>query len=96
MALIAEPPECRELMLELQVDELTAMLENAETQRRNACRRATYAEQRNKRLLDQIATMEDDFQAIAHCWQCDALGKKECCAKCSNRSVFEKIASRGG
>lgn len=86
----------RALMLEIQVDELQSMLNEAQMQKKNACYRASRYEQKNKRLQNQILRMEDDFQIIAQCWKCANWGNKAICCTCSNSSVFEKICEEGG
>lgn len=85
----------RTLMLELQVDELQSLLVEADRQRKSANYRASCAEKRNRKLKEKIQEMEADRQIILQCWGCSNLGNHACCETCTNRSVFEKLKSKG-
>lgn len=76
------------ILLQMQVEELTARLSASEEAHRKASQRATAAERRNSALRTKMESCEGDIRILAQCWACEALGKKEQCKKCSNSAVF--------
>lgn len=79
------------LMLQLQVEEITALLTEEIEAHRKASRRASSLENRNKKLREQIEEMSADLNILAQCWACPDLGKKVRCAKCTNSAVFIEV-----
>lgn len=79
------------LMLQLQVEELTALLADEIEAHGKASKRASSLDNRNKKLRKLIDDMSADLNILAQCWMCPDLGKKARCAKCTNSAVFVEV-----
>lgn len=82
--------EARQLMLEIQVEELAYWLSKEEEGHRKASARASAADRKNKMLREQTAALEGQLHTLEQCWNCPDLGNRTICAKCTNNSVFSR------
>ena len=90
---MAKETDPKILLLEMQVDELSFLLEREEGAHRKASARATASERRNKLLRAQADALIKQLSTLEDCWNCPDLGNHDICSKCANNAVFSKEES---
>lgn len=81
--------EAHVMLLQMQVEELQSALDKEQEMHRKASKRATAAEQRNKKLREAAEDMEGDLNILAQCMSCPDWGHREKCKGCTNSAVFQ-------
>lgn len=84
----ALPPEAHILLLQMQIDQLEAKLEEEIRLHKQANHRAAHAVKRSDRIKAFWDKAEGDLGVLAQCWSCASLGKIDQCNQCSNSSIF--------
>lgn len=86
--------EAQLLLLELQNEELFAKLEKEEDAKQKASSRASAAERQNKALRKKVEFLISELETLEQCWNCQDLGNRGICSKCTNNAVFVQEDNR--